>query len=197
MSLADRLFGRGVKLDLPAVQAAFAAAAARPTDPELARARLADACRDAGVAPPTPEEFGDLAVGLDEEAPLRLAVFVAALDVAEVRAALRPLLAARPAAELVAAAFTGLARETPLLTPALVRESPLRAEELARRFVAALGAAVRGESADVSRKRLERLDYGRLLAEAERAQESAKERAAKLRQLQDEQEKRRPRRGKW
>jgi hypothetical protein len=197
MSLTDRLFGRSVKLDVSAVQTALVAAAVRPADPELTRARLADACRDSGANPPTPEEFHALITGLDEEAMLRLAVLVTALDVAEVRTSLRALLATRPAADLVATAFTGLARDTPLLTVALIRESPLRAEELARRFVAALGAAVRGESVETSRQQLARLDYGRLLAEAELARQSAEARAAKLRELQDEKEKRRPRRGKW
>ena len=70
-------------------------------------------------------------------------------------------------------------------------------EELARKFLASLGAAVKGEKPALSRQRLERLDYGRLLEETERARQAAEERVARLRQLQDEQENSRPRRGKW
>src|SRR5208283_4064709 len=93
-------------------------------------------------------------------------------------------------------AFVGLALATPLLTMTLLRQSPLRVEEFARHFLARLGTAVSGETAAQSRERLERLDYGRLLAEAERAKVSAEERMEYLRQLQEDQA-RRARRGKW
>ena len=69
-------------------------------------------------------------------------------------------------------------------------------EELARRLLAGLGAAVAGETADESKNKLHRLDYGRLLAEAEQARRAAAERAERLKKLQDEQEQRRSRRGK-
>jgi hypothetical protein len=52
-------------------------------------------------------------------------------------------------------------------------------EEFARRFVQGLGASIRGESAAASREALERLDYGRLLAEADRAKKAAEERAGR------------------
>jgi hypothetical protein len=204
MSLTERLFGgkgRRPHLDLGVLQAGLAGAVARyaghPAESELVRARLADRCRDAGVLPLTPEEFDARAAGLDEEAWRRLALLVGALDLEAVRGALPVLVPGRPLGELVGEAFVGLARETPLLTLELLRQSPLRVEELARRFIAALGAAVRGESEPVSRRRLERLDYGRLLAEAERAREAAAGRMEQLRALQEEQERLRPRRGKW
>jgi hypothetical protein len=73
----------------------------------------------------------------------------------------------------------------------------LRVEELARRLLAVLGASVVGESAEESKKTLHRLDYARLLAEAEQAKIAAAGRAEKLKKLQDEQEQRRARRGKW
>jgi hypothetical protein len=188
-------------VDLAALQAALAAAvtssARRSVDPDLVRARLADRCRDAGLDPLVPEEFDTLAAGFDEEANRRLALLVGALDLEGMRGTLAALAASRPLGKLVGAAFAGVARETPLLTLELLRQSPLRVEELARRFLAGLGAQVRGETAEVSRQRLKRLDYGRLLDEAERARQAAAARSEQLRKLQEEQEARRTRRGKW
>ena len=68
---------------------------------------------------------------------------------------------------------------------------------LALLFVALLGATVQGETPQDSRRRLERLDYRKLLAQAQEAQKSAEGRVQRLRELQEEQERRRPRRGKW
>lgn len=199
MSLAERLFGRpaGVKLDLAAVQARLADAVRRAgePDPELTRARLADGCRDAGVAPVLPEEFDEATAQLDGEAWRRLAVLVGVLDLAPVRAALPQLPAGRSGVEAVAA-FVGVAGNTPLLTIEVLEQSELRVEELARRLLTGLGAAVTGEAAGESKAKLHRLDYGRLLAEAEQARAAAAERAARLKKLQDEQEQRRTRRGK-
>jgi hypothetical protein len=199
VSLTERLFGRpgGVKLDLVVVQARLADAVRRvgDPDPDLTRARLADGCRDAAVTPALPEEFDAAANGLDGEGWRRLAVLVSVLDLAPVRAALSQLPAGRSGAEAVAA-FVGVARTTPLLTIEVLEQSELRAEELARRLLTELGAAVTGETADESKKKLHRLDYGRLLAEADQARQAAAERAERLKKLQDEQEMRRSRRGK-
>lgn len=204
MSLTDRLFGRkgGTQIDLAGVQAVLADGAARyagrPVEPDLVRARLADGWRDAGLPPLPPEGFAALARGLDEEAWRRLLLLTGALGLEDVRGALPVLAAARHLpGSLEDTAFVELARQTPLLTLELLRQGPLRVEELARRFVAGLGAGVRGESAAVSRQRLERLDYGRLLAEAERAKQAAEERVEKLRKLQEERDRRRAPRGKW
>jgi hypothetical protein len=204
MSFSDRLFrrkGGTPQLELAGLQAGLADAvvryAGRPVEPDLARAQFADHCRDAGLEPLLPEEFDVLTAGLDEEAWRRLAMLIGSLGLAGVRPALPALAARRPLAELAAVGFTGVARETPLLTLELLRQSPLRVEELARRFVAGLGAMVRGETAEVSRQRLDRLDYGRLLAEAELAKQAAADRMEQLRRLQEEQEANRPRRGKW
>jgi hypothetical protein len=201
MAILDRLFGRKgdvPALDLTALRAhlaeALARSAGRRAEPDLVRARLADGCRDAGVPPLLPREFDALADGLDDDAWGRLALLAGTLELDEVRAVLAA--ADRPP-QLLETAFVGLARSSQLLTPELLRQSPLRVEELARRFIALLGAAVRGESEAESRRRLERLDYGRLLAEAERAKQAAADRVEKLRKLQDEQEQNRPRRGKW
>jgi formiminoglutamate deiminase len=105
--------------------------------------RVADGCRDAGMTPVLPEEFDAAATGLDGDGLSRLAVLIAVLDLAPLRAALPQLPAGRSAAELVAA-FAGLARDTPLLTIEVLGQSELRVEELARRLVAALGADPHG-----------------------------------------------------
>ena len=68
MALVDRLFRRDglPQVDLSALQVRLTAGvvwwSGRPADPDLVRARLADGCRDAGVDPPTPEEFDARAV---------------------------------------------------------------------------------------------------------------------------------------
>jgi hypothetical protein len=205
MALTELLFGRkggALALDLAAVQASLSAGVARhagqAVDADLVRARLADGCRTAELLPLRPPAFDALAAGLDEEAWRRLAALAGLLDLDEVRAVLAVLSTANNALDLrLATAFFGLARSTPLLTLELLRQSPLRVEELARKFIAALGAEVRGEPARVSQQRLQRLDYGRLLAEAEQAKLSAAERIEKLRKLQEEHQQRGPRRGKW
>jgi hypothetical protein len=114
-----------------------------------------------------------------------------------VRDALPRLVGENGLARQLEEAFVGLARSTPLLTMELLRQGQLRVEEFARHFLARLGAQVAGETAAQSRERLERLDYEGLLAEAERARDSAEGRMDYLRRLQEEQDRRRPRRGKW
>ena len=199
MPLMGTLFGRAggpPKLDVADLTRRVSDAAGRqagPADLPLLRARLADHCRDAGRDPVAPDEFDALDNALDEEADRRLAVLVALLDAGP------KLLTGLPGEStlpLVRRAFFEVARETPLLTADLLRQSPLRAEEFARRFALALGAPIQGESAEASRHRLERLDYGRLTAEAEKAKAAAEGRLEKLRQKQEEQD-RRTRRGKW
>lgn len=204
MSLTDRLFGRkggAPRLVLGELQTLLNAAVVRRAGcavvAALQFARLADRCRDAGVTPLLPEEFDALTRRLDGEAWGRLALLIECLELKRLRDALPILVSVRSLSELVKNAFTELARQTPLLTLELLRQSPLRVEELARRFVAELGATIDGETPQVSQQRLARLDYGQVLAEAERAKEAAAERVEQLRRLQQERESRRPRRGKW
>jgi len=145
VSLSERLFGRSsvVKLDLPAIRAKVATAVrdGLTADPLLTRARLADALRDAGCVPPLPEETETAVAGLDAEAVGRLAAAVTVLELDEVKRALTKLLVGRSPSELVAM-LASVARDTPLLTSEVLRQSDLRVEELARRLVAGLGAAV-------------------------------------------------------
>lgn len=201
MSLTDRLFGRpsGAKLDLTAVQARLAAAVRSSTVPDgaLARARLADHLRDAGLVPVLPEEYDRAVDGFDAETERRLASLVSLLELEPVQAAVAQNAAPASAGQFVSTAVIDLARETPLLTIEVLAQSEQRVEELSRRFVAAIRASVAGETAEESKKRLHKLDYARLLEEAEKARTAAAERAERLRQLQEQQEQRRGRRGKW
>jgi len=123
-------------------------------------------------------------------------VLVALLDLAPVPSVLAQLAVTWPVHQIVSAAFTGLAEDTPLLTLEVLSQSEQRVEELARRFLAALRAGVTGESAEESKTRLHKLDYGRLLEEADKARTAAADRAERLRQRQERQE-RAGRRGKW
>jgi hypothetical protein len=190
-----------VEVALPPLEAALAAAVPclekADIEVELVRARLADGHRDANLQPLPPETFDGLTADLDPEAWRRLALVVGLLDLPAVRDAAARLAGERSVARQVEEAFIGLARTTPLLRMELLRQSPLRIEEFARHFLARLGAQVAGEAAAQSRERLERLDYEGLLAEAERARSSAEGRMDYLRKLQEELDRRRPRRGKW
>lgn len=209
MAIADWLFKRfkggkdRVDVQLPPLKASFAGAVPRlegkSVEPDLVRAQLADRYRDAGLEPILPEDFDALVLKLDAEGWRRLALAASALDLEPVRTVLPRLLSlpAEGVINQVQNGFVGLAEATPLLTMELLRQSPLRVEEFARHFLARLGAAVAGETVEQSKDRLTRLDYARLLAEAERAKLSGEERLAYLRALQEEQEASRPRRGKW
>lgn len=165
-------------------------------EPELVRARLADRYRDARIGFIAPEAFDGLCAGLDPEAWRRLALAVSVLDFEAIRANLAGLLTG-PAVVQVREAFVGFARSTPLLTLELLRQSPLRVEEFLRRWLTGMGATIADETPEQSRERLERLDYGRVLSEAEQAQGAAEARMEKLRKLQAEQLARRVRRGKF
>jgi hypothetical protein len=89
-------------------------------------------------------------------------------------------------------------RGKPLLTMTVLRTSGLRVEELTRAALAALGIAIAGEDPARSAAALQRLDYERLLAQAEQARAAAEGRMAQLKQAQDQDDQARsPRRGKW
>lgn len=165
-------------------------------DAALLRAQLADRCRDAGVEPVAPEGF-DLAVqALDAEAWRRLAALAAVSTCVPVEHVVAPIAQQRGAAWLLEA-LLGVVRGRPRLTMALLRMSPLRVEELARAWFAALGIAVTGERPAQSTAALERLDYERLLAQAEQARDAAEARMAQLKQAQEADDMRRTaRRGK-
>jgi hypothetical protein len=196
VSLGELLFGRaatGPKLDLAPLCAHIAAAAraCAPADPDLNRARLADHCRNVGLLPLLPDEFDRSAPGLEADGHRRLGLLIGLFDLEPVRAALAELATNWPVHQIVSSAFTGLAQETPLLTIDVLGQSEQRVEELARRFLAAIRVGVSGETTDDTKRRACTLDYARLLQEADKARDAAKDRAERLRQLQEQQEQRR------
>ncbi len=207
MSLIDRLFGGGHR-DPPGVSVRLAPVVLRagelaqslenvPLDTPLLRARLADRCRDARTSPVAVADFDAATSALDDGAFRRFRLLVELADHDAVRAAFAHVALQRGARFVLDALWT-IAREKRLLTPMLLRASGPRVEELTRAWLDRLGVAVEGESPDVSRAALERLDYARLVQQAQEARRLAAERMKYLEgeQAADDQ-KRVPRRGKW
>jgi hypothetical protein len=201
MSIFDRLRPARTELALAAVIEllvdAVGAFEAGEIDAALLRAQFADRCRDAGLAPVAPEGFDAAVQALDVEAWRRLSALAALANRPEVGAVLAGILRQRGAAAGLEA-MIGVVRGKQLLTMAVLRASPLRVEELARAWLGGLGIAIAGETAAQSTAALSRLDYERLLAQAEQARLAAVGRMNQLKQAQDEDDKaREPRRGKW
>lgn len=204
MSIFDRFVGSKdarIEVALPhavsAVGAAVPAFEGRDVDAALVRARLADLCRDAGADPMDPAAFDAGTRALGPEGWRRLGVIAAALDRAELRSAVGAAARRRGAAEVVGGLLVMAGRRARLDLEVL-RKSPFRVEELTRAALAVAGVGVIGETREQSGQALERLDYDRLLAEAERARLSAEDRMKALKKAQEEDDKKRgPNRGKW
>jgi hypothetical protein len=213
MKLLDRLLGRQAEpapapppappsialgpllLELAALLDAIAGE--RP-DPDVVRARLADTFRDLEADPIDPAAFDALVQGFDEGAWARLWLVTLGAAQGVLGPALPALVATRGVPDLVRTGFVELAAGSPLLTIDLLRQSPLRLEELTRRWLLmGLGALVEGEPFNVSLVALQRLDYADLLAQVDRAKLSAEERVAYLKKLQENRDATLPRRGKW
>lgn len=165
--------------------------------PDLAlfRARLGDRFRDRGVAPIPSAAWEERVSGLDDEACRRLGLLVGMLESDELGRALPGALAHEDAETWLERALVVVARHSAPLTFEVLRASPIRVEELVRRFLAHFPVAIRGETAAESVARLDRLDYGKLLEEAERAKKAAEDKGY-LKKLQKEDDARRVRRGK-
>jgi hypothetical protein len=163
----------------------------------LVRARLADACRDVRIRPISESQFLACWNSFDDEHRLRFCLFSAALEIPEVAQRLPPLCLPGDGGGVLGL-LQNLTNGLKTLTVAVLRESDIRLEEFARHFCAAWRLSIEGETAAASAARLYAIDFGRLIKEAEAARASADERLAYLRKLQEEQEQtRRPRRGKW
>ncbi len=192
MGILDRFLPKQrIEVVLPALRSAVGdaalAVASRPVAPALVTARIADHVRSAGGEPMAPVVWDDLVATFDDATWRRLAVAGTALS----RLPLEKVVAAGVIVQRECAA---VASQTPLLTLDLLRAVPLRAEEFARKLAAATGVGIVGEDDAVSRTQLGRLDYGRLLAEAERAKAESAERLKQIEALRAQQG---PRRGKW
>jgi hypothetical protein len=208
VSLLGRLLGKGqappperpaiaLPVVLGALSANLVALEKKQVQPVLVCAQLADWVRDAGLEPPAPVDVRTWVAALDPEGWRRLALLVAALEEDAVGAVVAQMAARRDIAPLIEEGMVETAARTPLLTLALLRESTVRLEELARAWVAALDVAVAGETAEQSAERLARIDYGRLLSKAEHAKQDAEARMAELRKRQEQAENLRTRRSKW
>ncbi|WP_164012285.1 DUF1682 domain-containing protein [Pyxidicoccus trucidator] len=208
MSRFERLFGRkGVpndeqpRLELAPLCEALTrrrpALERKDVEPLLVRARLADFHRDHGLEPVPPDTFTTLCESLDAEGWRRLALVTGVLEEGAVGPVVVSVARTRGVLPLVREGFADFAREARLLTLELLGQSPLRLEELARRWAQALGAGFQGESDEESAQRLARLDYAKLLKEADRAKRAAEARQEKLKKLREEQDARLANRGKW
>ncbi len=211
LSGAGTLFGRrksvsatepGASIQLDALIATLGRATGElesaAEDAALVRARLADCCRDANVRPVSEAEFNNVWNGFDQEHQWRFCVLIAPLYLPEVGSRLAPLCQAARVASPVLKMLQELTTDHHLLTGSVLQQSDVRLEELARHFCAQWRLPIEGETADASETRRQQIDFRRLMKEAESARASADERLAYLRRLQEEEEKkRRPRRGKW
>jgi hypothetical protein len=186
---------------LPAVVAAMQDAVQRlehaEIDAALLRARLADHCRDADLAPLDGASFTVAVAELDAEGWRRLAAVASLWEQPELAALVAAGVRRRGAGPSFAL-MLAVVRGKRLLTMEVLRMSALRVEELSRAGLAALGIAIAGETTAQSAIALARLDYERLLAQAEQARKAAEGRMQQLEKAQDDDDRARaPRRGKW
>lgn len=203
MSLVDRLLRRRSgppAVDLEAVTTAMTTAVQsmhdRPVDRDLVRARLADCYREMALEPPKPDELDGAFELLDDEATRRFTILARVMEIEPMRQAAPQVIEHGDIAGQILDGLSTPSVDHDLLTIELLRQSPIRVEELARSFLAAMKLAIAGESADESRAKLLLLDYKRLLEEAEKAEKDAEERTAAWRERREEAMGRR-RRGKW
>jgi len=157
---------------LEAMRDALAELEPATLDPDVVRAKLADLCRSLTIEPIEPLEFEKLASGLDRGGWDRMGLLILVLERGALGDKLAPLLKGR-ARSAVRRGLIETAESSSLLSLELLERAPLRLEELARRFVVGIGASIAGETLEASRAALARLDYNRLIAEAERAKRAA------------------------
>jgi Mg/Co/Ni transporter MgtE len=208
MSLFDRIFRGGAKksparaaVSIEALIAEVGAASIElegnpgAIEPALIVARFQDALRSRGIRPLPAAAVAELVAGMDQEARMRLSILAALAEGPALAEALSAF--GEEAGEAITRECVVRTVEVKrALSLELVRQSPVRAEELARAFVLSLGVAIQGETPAVSRERAERIDYSKLLEEAERAKQSAEARTEEIRKLQETQAMLRAR-GKW
>jgi hypothetical protein len=157
---------------------------AQEPDPALTAARFADGLRDAGLPAPAGNEWKQQIADFDAEAWHRLEILTRAFR----ESAVAPLVAARLKAEPKRAgtAFpTFCMREAQLLSRDLLLKSPFLVEELARKWVFALGGEIAGESPSDSQRKMERLDFGGVLSNLKKADADRASRMKKLKELEE------------
>lgn len=148
-------------------------------DMDVARAKLADICRDLSLDPMDPLEMDTLAANFDRGGIERMAVIVSLLERGAIEREMLRRIFDKRIRTAVKGGVVEPARVSSFVTLELLAQSQLRREELARRVVLGFGASVLGEKAAESRAALERLDYGRLMEESNRARRVLKEQGSR------------------
>ena len=189
----------GPGADLPALLELMAdelpALEQRTVELLVVRAGLQDRFRDLRWELPLPAAFDREQGALDVEAARRFSLVVRVVQFLPEEV----LAGSRPRDEKVlplVQALAAVARSLELHTVSLMHQSDVRLEEFVRRVLAILTVPIAGETRPMSQERLARLDYARLLKDAGLAKASAEQRAAYLKELQDQQGDR-ARRGKF
>ena len=160
----------------------------------LCRAKFADICRDCSLVPVSGSVFSSEWDRFDEQATKRFGLALSGFRIEAPLFALQENSDAKVGLQKV----SSLATEHDQLTLDVLVRSDVRLEELARHFCAKWQLPIANETPEASANRLYDIDFGRLMREANDAKTSAKDRMAYLKELQKEQEEsRRPRRGKW
>jgi len=127
-------------------------------------------CRGRTPAPPpSPDVAAILKKPLDEEALKRLGLLIVSIGDPVVGEIVRQRCVDRGTNLVAAAPFVAFAGWGEAMKVSLLLGSPSRLEEFARKWVAALGARIDGESEKESVKRLKDLDLGGAIGALERA----------------------------
>jgi hypothetical protein len=168
-------------------------------DRPLVLARIADHYRCVGVTPLPMATMESVAADLDGSAWRRLGIIAGMLDFDEARAPLGDQPDERSLHEQLEQGLVGTAKSLAALDLPILARSMIRAEEFARRLAFGLNIPFEGEEPSWSAKRLQKIDYQRLLGKVDAAKASAEEQMDALmrHQERDDQQIERRRRGKW
>jgi hypothetical protein len=154
------------------------AAAAPPVaavDVQLAAAIVNDTLRMARTKPLPDDLWNDWMSGASPQTREQLGVLAAWLATTSLReATIEALAGQRPDA---ARSLKGWFDAVAPLTGEMLRGNAFRQEEAVRKWAAAWGGSIVGETKDESFRRLDQLDYRKALAEYERAEKARKEEA--------------------
>lgn len=148
-------------------------------DLDVARAKWADVCRDISMDPLEPLEMDGFTTNFDRGAVQRLALIVVVLERLAIHREILTRILDRRLRTATKGGIVEPAQNSRLVTLELLAQSPLRREELARRVILGFGASIRGEKLAESRAALERLDYGRLMDESNRARRALREQGSR------------------
>ncbi len=168
-------------------------------DRPLILTRIADHYRSVGVTPLPMVTMESIAKDLDGSGWRRLGIIASMLDFDEARAPLGSHLGERRLHDQVEEGMVGTAKYLSALDLPILARSMIRAEEFARRLAFGLNIPFEGEEPSWSAKRLEKIDYQRLLSRVDAAKASAEEQMDALMKHQehDDHQIQRRRRGKW